>query len=202
MMELRRGYVLAGAWLLLFVCRVAFGLSDPLTFWTLRALTVALLVAACVAAVRFARERISARRRGERVLTEPTVRGLLLGALVVGLVLRVIGWDSGEEGVIAWVGGILMIIAICGLIALQFLRERTSWRRRSFYFDPYWKYGLLLIILGTLTLQALTGAEGGLSTLYAALFWIALIALIVQAIGRWFLRRRGDGAGTPAGAGR
>lgn len=200
-MEARRGYALVGAWLLLFVCRVALGLSDPLTLWALRALTVAVLVAGGAAVFRFVGERISARKRGEPVLTEPTVRGLLLGALVLGFVLRVVGWDAGDEGVLAWAGGILMVIAICGLIALQFRRERTRWRRRSFYFDPYWKYGLLLVCLATLTIQALTEAEGGLSTLYAGLFWIALIALIVQTVGRWVLRRRGNGAGTPAGAG-
>lgn len=200
MMELRRGQVLVGAWLVLFGGRVA-GLSDPLTLWALRALTVAILVAACVVVVRFTGERIAALRRGERVLTEPTVRGLLLGALVVGLVLRVVGWDSGEEGIVAWVGGILMIIAICGLVALQFLRERASWVRGSFYFDPRWKYGLLLICLVALTIPLFTGLEGTVFRLCAAFFWIALIGLAIQAGGRWILRLRGDGASPSAGAG-
>lgn len=200
-MELRRGQVLVGAWLLLFVCRVALGLSDPLTLWALRGLTVAILVAACVVVVRFAGERISALRRGEQVLTEQTVRGLLLGALVVGLVLRIVGWDSGDEGVVAWVGGILMIIAICGLIALQFLRERANWVRSSFYFDPRWKYGLLLVCLVALTIPLFTGLEGTVFRLCAAFFWVALIVLAVQTGGRWVLRLRGAGAGNSAGAG-
>jgi hypothetical protein len=106
----------------------------------------------------------------------------------------VVGWDGGDEGLLAWIGGILMIVAFFGLIALQFLKERTTWRRDSFFFDPYWKYGLLAVFLGVVFIEAVVGLEGDLLTFAAALFWLSLIALIVQMAGRWIQRWRGRSA--------
>jgi phosphatidylglycerophosphate synthase len=116
------------------------------------------------------------------------MRKLLFGALVVGFAVRVSEW--GDEGVVAWIGGILMIAAALGLMTSQFLRDRRRWKRKSFYFDPYWKWGLASLLLTTLLVQGITGAEPPLSNVLAALFWIALIVLVVQAIGRWISRWR------------
>lgn len=128
-------------------------------------------------------------------MTWATLRSLLLAALAFGIVARVVGWDHGDEGVLAWVGGIFIIVSFCALIVLQFLKERVTWRRSSFFFDPYWKYGLLAIALVTLVIQAVVGLEGGLLTFAAALFWLALILLMVQLAGRWIQRWRGRNGG-------
>jgi FtsH-binding integral membrane protein len=119
------------------------------------------------------------------------MRKLLLGVLVVGFAARVSEW--GDEGVVAWIGGTLMVIAAVGLMASQFLRDRRRWAGKSFYFDPYWKWGLVAILLVTLLVQGISGAAPPLSSFLAALFWIVLIMLLVQTIGRWILRWRHRG---------
>ncbi|HEU5062009.1 MAG TPA: hypothetical protein VFT79_02510 [Solirubrobacterales bacterium] len=127
------------------------------------------------------------------------MRKLLLGALVVGFAARISEW--GDEGIVAWIGGILMIVAVVGLMVSQFLRDRRRWARESFYFDPYWKWGLVALLLATLLAQGVTGAEPPLSSFLAALFWIALITLVVQTLGRWILRWRHRGPSRPEEAG-
>lgn len=133
-------------------------------------------------------------------MTKPAVRKLLILVLIVGLAIRFAGMRGGE-GVVAWVGGILMIVAFCGLIASQFLRDRGRWTRESFFFDSYWKWGLVLTMLATLLVQGITGAETPFSSILAGLFWVALFAFVVQTIGRWVSRWRHRGASRPEEAG-
>lgn len=166
----------------------------------LRALTIAILVAVCVETARFVQDRIKALKRGDRVLTNATLRGLLIGAGVVGLVLRMVAWDPGHEGVVAWIGGGMLVISIAGLIWLQFLKERAARSDRdSFYFNPYWRYGLLLMCIAALVIQGLAKPEGAASTLNVAVFWLALITLVVQTTGRCILRRRHQSSSAQAG---
>lgn len=134
---------------------------------------------------------------GGPALTEASVRGLLIAALVIGLVLRVVGWNHGHPGAVAWIGGILMLFGIAGLIMLQFMVERARMTRPSFYFNPNWKYGLLLLCIVTLSVQGLVKPAGAIATLNVALFWAALITLVVQTVGRWIQRRRGVGQSKP-----
>jgi Ca2+/Na+ antiporter len=193
-------YALPAAWLVLFSYRLAFG-GGQLSLWLLRILTVAILFMAGLAVWRFASARYAASRRGEQVLTKATVRGVLIATAVLGLLLRVIAWDPGNEGVVAWVGGIVLVVSVGGLIWLQLLREREAWRptRDVFYFNPYWRYALLLGCVVTLCIQGVAKPEGIASSLNLAVFWLSLMALIGQSIGRVVLRRRGHGPGAPTG---
>jgi hypothetical protein len=56
-----------------------------------------------------------------------------------------------------------------------------------------------VLCIATLTIQGLAKPEGAASTINVGVFWAALIALIVQTVGRWFGRRRGLGRGAPMG---
>lgn len=138
----------------------------------------------------------------KHVLTKAAVRGLLIGAGTVGLVLRIVAWDPGNEGVVAWIGGIMLIISIAGLICLQFLKEKAARSSHpSFYFDPFWRYGLLLTCIVVLVIQGLATPEGAARTINAAAFWIAFMTLVVQTFGRWIVRWRHNRSGTPRGSG-
>lgn len=193
-------YALPAAWLLTFVYRLTFGAS-AFSLWLLRFLTVVILLAIGLSVARFVADRVRAMKRGDRVFTEATLRGLLLSTAVLGLVIRLIAWDPGNEGVLAWIGGVVLVVSILGLVTLQFLKERAARSKKgeSFYFNPYWKYGLLFMCLATLAIQGAARPEGAPSTLNISLFWIALIALVVQGIGRLILRRRPQNPRTSPG---
>lgn len=193
-------YTLVGAWLLIFAFRVILGATDQLSLWALRLLTIAILGAICIGAVKFVAQRIRSLKTGEPVLTESALRTLLLAAAAVGLVIRVIAWDPGSEGVAAWAGGLLVVVSIAGLLVLQFRRERAAiGSHPSFYFSPYWKYGLLVLCIASLAVQGAVRPEGAVSTGNVGIFWLSLIALIVQSIGRWARRRRDRRSCAPTG---
>jgi hypothetical protein len=189
-MNLEAKYWLPTLWLLLLGVRI-LGARDPITLWTLRILTVAGLVALVVVVARSVGEMLQAVKRGEPVLTARPVRGALLGSFVLGLVLRIVGWDDGSEGVVAWAGGILILVSLAGLVLLSYLREREVTRNTSFYFNPDWKYGLVLVCVITISIQSLVQPEGAASSLNVWAFVVALFALIVQTVGKWFMTRRG-----------
>lgn len=169
----------------------------PVTLWALRFLTLAILVSLALVAGRFIEKRMCMARRGERVLTASALRGLLLAGLGFGLLLRIVGWDDGHEGVVAWIGGIMMLASIVGLIILGFVKERARASDSSFYFNPNWKYGLLVICIATITIQSLVSPEGAASSLNVWLFVLALIGLVVQTVGRCIRHRRFAGLGAP-----
>jgi hypothetical protein len=128
---------LSTAWLVLFAYRLLLDSSDRLTLWALRLLTIAILVIGGIWVGRFVEERIRSVRRGAPVFTQKTVLGLLLATAVVGLALRIVAWDPGREGIVAWIGGIMLILSIVCLIVFQFLVERGARSgRESFYFNP------------------------------------------------------------------
>lgn len=182
------------AWAAAFTCWLVGG-SSPAIGWVLRILTLALVGAICVRATTFVWSRVEARKGGEQVWTETTLRGLLLGTLVVGVVLRVVGWSPGHAGVVTWIGGTMMLVSFAGLLLLQFIVERARARNPSFYFNPNWKYGLVLLFIVSLTIQGLVRPHGVMGGLNVTVFWLSLILLLVQTVGRWISRWRGKGSG-------
>ncbi len=195
-MKLPTKFWLPAVWIAALVCALFMGPNVVLA-WILRFLTLCVVVWISVVLVNFMRARIGAIKHGQPIWTESTVRWLLFGVLGIGLVLRIVGWNHGHPGVAAWIGGIAMLVSIAGFIVLQFFVERAKRKGPSFYFNPYWKYGLILLCIVTFSIQGLARPTGIASTLNVALFWIALLTLFVQAVGRWMQRRHGDGSGRP-----
>lgn len=190
MMGFRLLKTLGVAWVLLFSYRLLIS-ADQLSLWMLRAVTISLLIGLFAAVMQSVRRRLAAPEKGERLLTQDALKSLFILCLVAGLVLRFVAWDPGNEGPVAWAGGLLVVASVLGLVVLQFIKDRADRRQGpSFFFDPYWKYGLPAILMATIAIQGSVGLEGELLTLLAVIFWGALVGLIVQVVGRWMLRWR------------
>jgi hypothetical protein len=189
-------YGIPAAWLLLIVYRAVTGPSEALR-WALGALTLALLVVAVTVVVDFVATRVQTAKRGERVFTHSTIRGLLAAGLIAGFLLRFVVGGDDPGGVVAWAGGIIGALTLGGLLLLGFLRARARAKNPSFYFDPNWTYGLVLVCIAALVAGGVVGSNGTLTGVAILVFWLALIALVVQTVGRriLILRRRGPGSG-------
>jgi hypothetical protein len=177
------------AWILVVVYRGVFDASDQVSRWVLGALTLAVIVLTVIGLWNFVDQRARAKRRGERVLTASTIAVLLVGLFIVGLVVRFAVGGDEPDGLVAWVGGVLGLLALLGLFILGFLRERSRANARSFLFDPHWKYGLLLIAILAMVVFALTTSDV-LASVAVLCFWLALAILAGRALGRWIVSSR------------
>lgn len=179
--------LVAAAWLLVFAVHVAVRQTNvgAISIWLLRLLTVVLLVAVVQAVVRFAATRLNAKQREERFFDEQSVKLMLLIGLGVGLVFRATTWGLGDQTILGWIGTGLVGASFAGLIACAARREvRLQGVSSSFYFNPLWKYGLLVICITTLFVQGAVTPSGVLSSFNVALFLLSLVALITQTVGR------------------
>lgn len=128
----------------------------------------------------------SAKRR--KVLTEASVRTILFGLLVAGLICRVSTWGSGRQGAIGWTGVALIGIAIVGLGALYLRHARLDHRTLWSYRSPYIRAALMFLCLVSLIVLGAAQPTGVFGGVLAAIFWLALLALLIQLVGGRFRR--------------
>lgn len=189
-MNISLKYALPALWLGLFLYRLVLDATDQVSLWALRCVSLAIIVWVAVVSTRFVHEQIRLSRRGEQVAAKLLLHYLLLAMLGLGLALRLIAWDPGNEGIVAWIGGIMLVVSLVGLFILGLLSERSvRVNKESFTTSPYWKYGLIFVCAATLTFQGIARPEGAVSTVNVWLFLIALIGITVQGVGRWRLRK-------------
>lgn len=187
-------FALIVAWAVLFSLRLFLGgdggALDEMALWTLRILTLVLAVRLLVSAARFGSELVADARDGKPVFTHNRVRIVLTALLTLGLACRVLTWRSGRQGALGWIGAILVCLSVIGLGLLYVQHVHRVRRERLSYWHPY----LTIVLLGAWVASVIalgavrpTGTIGGV---LVGLFWLSLVALVVQVSGRRMQRRQ------------
>jgi hypothetical protein len=188
------GYSLVLAWGTIFVLRFFTNSGDGVdTFllWSLRILTIAVVLQVAFYAVQFVRDRVGAAKRGERVFTEQALRTVLLAGLAVGVAFRILTWGPKDQGVVGWVGAVVICLCLLGLALLYLRRARGFNMTPASYWHPYWRAGLLVLFVASLLALGAARPDGVLGGILVGLFWLSLIALVVQVFGTRLHRPQG-----------
>lgn len=181
-------YALLIAWVTLFSLRILFGgeggTLDQAVLWTLRVLTLVIAIRLLVSVFYFVKNLVSDAKQSKQVFTDKRIRIILIGGLVLGLFCRTLTWGSGGQGVAGWTGAILVCLSLIGLGLLYIRRahglDRTA---KLSYWHPYCRAALFaawVVSLVALGAARPTGAIGGI---LVALFWLSLVALVIQVLG-------------------
>lgn len=161
---------------------------DEVPLWTLRILTVVIVMQVVISLVRFVRGSVKAARQGDQVLTETSVRTILLGVLLAGLICRVSIWGTGRQGVVGWAGVVMIGIGIVGLGVLNLRQAHREGKAIWSYWSPYVRAALAFLCLASLIVLGAAKPTGVLDGVLAAIFWLTLLALLIQIVGGRFRR--------------
>jgi hypothetical protein len=187
-------YALVVMWAVILLFRVFLGgegsALDEATLWALRVLTLVIVVRVVVAAVRFAKDSAAAARRGDQIFTESRVKQVVISVLTLGIACRVITWGSGEQGVVGWTGAVLVCFSIAALGVLYVRRAHAVRTEGLSYWHPYWTALLLAAWIASLVALGATRPTGTIGGILVGLFWLSLVALVVQVLGRRVQRRQ------------
>lgn len=186
-------YALIVVWAVIFLLRLFLGgeggALDEAALWALRILTLIIAARVLAFAIRFAGDLIAAETGGERVFTETRVKTLLFGVLLLGVACRVPTWGSESQGVAGWTGAILICLSVIGL-GLIYVRQAPSLQgKRLSYWHPYWTALLLAAWIASLIALGAARPVGTIGGVLVGLFWLSLVALVSQVIGRRLQRR-------------
>jgi len=180
------------AWVAVFGLRALTGGNatafDEVALWALRILAALIAMQVAVLLVRFIKGLVKAARQGEQVFTETSVRTILLGLLLAGLICRVFTWGSGKQGVVGWTGVALISMAIVGLGVLYLRQTRPEPNSLWSYRSPYIRAALVFTCVASLIVLGAAQPAGALGGVLVAIFWLALLALLIQIVGSRFRR--------------
>jgi len=180
------------AWVAVFGLRILTGGNatafDEVALWALRILSALIATQVAILLVRFIKGLVKAARQGEQVFTETSVRTILLGLLLAGLICRVFTWGSGRQGVVGWTGVALISMAIVGLGVLYLRQARPEPNSLSSYWSPYIRAALVIMCIASLIVLGAAQPTGTVGGVLVAIFWLASLTLLIQIVGTRFRR--------------
>lgn len=189
-------YALALTWAAAFALHVLLrkedGIFDEVALWTFCVLTLVLIIRLLVSVLQFVKDLGSAAKQGNQILTEKRIKFMLIGGLAVGLACRIVTWGSGDQGVAGWVGALLVCLSLIGL-GIQYVRRARSLKHNMpvSYWHPYSRAVLLTAWVASLISLGAVKPTGVIGALLVALFWLSLVALVIQIFGERFHHSNG-----------